>query len=54
VNPSALREATHLVDLMLARRPDAHGAMIQSGLPAIRPPAVCRRTGFYIAVRDIG
>ncbi len=31
VNPYALREAAHLVDLMLAKRPDIREAMIRSG-----------------------
>lgn len=31
VNPYALREAAHLVDLMLAKRPDVREAMIRSG-----------------------
>ena len=31
VNPYALAEAVHLVDLMLSRRPDARAAMIASG-----------------------
>ena len=31
VNPYALKEAAHLVDMMLARRPDVRAAMIQSG-----------------------
>lgn len=31
VNPYALKEAAHLVDLMLARRPDVREAMVKSG-----------------------